>query len=255
MRALSSRAVVLCALGAVTLAAFALAALPARLAFDLAASASGARAGLVQGSVWDAQILRLEVQGVSVAELDAALAPASLLGGAARFDVTVRDPTLGGRGALVLTPGGAVIEDAQGVFTLSRLASGALPFAAGLPGDESVQLQITRLATNRDGACLDADGRITTAALVAAGQAYGVVLPVLEGALFCAGEALAMDLAGATGELALEGRITLSGGEPQWRFQARTSDREAVMALSVLGFDQAAPGVFELDSQRLQPQG
>lgn len=241
------RAAPLLGLGLVVFAALAVAALPARVVFDIAAQPSGARAGLVQGTVWDAQILRLGAGGLPIAEIRAALRPASLLGAAARFDVTVRDPGLRGGGQVVLTGGGAAIEAADAVIALSRF-----PLAASLPPGQSARVEIDRIAVDRQGRCLEAQGRVTTAALAAAGESFGTALPVLNGNFFCADDLLALQLDGESDRLALSGRLRFEPAGPAWRIEARTADREVVAALSLLGFVQEATGMFVLDSTRSQ---
>lgn len=241
------RAAPLLTVGLIGFAILAIAALPARMIFDMAAAPSGARAGLVQGTVWDAQVLRLNVGGAPIAQIRAALRPASLLGGAARFEVAVRDDSLRGEGEVILSPGGAAIEAATGVIGLSRFA-----LAAGLPPGQSARVEIDRIAVDRQGRCLEAQGRVTTAALVAAGDSFDAVLPMLSGAFFCAGDQLAVQLDGATEALSLSGRLRFEPAAPAWRIEARTADRDVVAALSVLGFVQEGAGLFVLDSARAE---
>lgn len=244
-----NRALAYAILGGVLFVFFALAALPARLVFDAAAGPAGLRAGLVQGSVWDAQILRLSAGGPPITEIRAGLRPASLLVGAARFDVSVRDATLRGEGVLALRPSGAALEAFTGVAALSRF-----PLIAGLPEGQSVQVDIERLAVDAQGRCREADGTVRTGALAAAGEPFGAALPVLEGGLLCAGEAIAVQLDGRSEAIELSGRIRFEPDGPSWRVSARTRDRDVVAALSVIGFLQTGPGAFELDSQRLEEE-
>lgn len=232
-------------LGVVLFAAFAVANLPARLIFDAAAGPAGLQAGLVQGTVWDATILRLDAGGPPVAETRARLRPGGLPGGSARFDVTVRDATLRGDGVVTLRSGGASVEEATGVMALSRL-----PLSSALPPGQSIQLDITRIAVDHDGNCLEAEGSLQTAALAAAGESFGVELPMLTGAFLCAGERIAVQIDGANDRLSLSGRIRLEPAGPAWRIEARSQDRDVVAALSLLGFEQNGPNVFLLDSQR-----
>jgi hypothetical protein len=239
------RPILFIALGVILFAAFAVASLPARLIFDAAAAPAGIQAGLVQGTVWDATILRLDAGGPPVAETRARLRPGALLSGAARLDVTVRDSTLRGDGVLTLRSGGATLEDAAGVMALSRL-----PLSGALPPGQSVQADITRLAVDRDGNCLEAEGTLRTAALAAAGESFGAELPMLTGALLCAGDRIAVQIDGANDRLSLSGRIRLEPAGPVWRIEARSQDRDVVAALSLLGFEQDGPDVFLLDSQR-----
>jgi len=239
------RPILLIVLGVVLFAAFACAALPARLIFDAAAGPAGLQAGLVQGTVWDATILRLSAGGPPVAETRARLRPGGLLSGAARFDVTVRDATLRGDGVVTLRSGGATLEGATGVMALSRLQ---LSFA--VPPGQSVLADITRIAVDRDGNCLEAVGTLRTAALAAAGESFGAELPMLTGELLCAGDRIAIQIDGANDRLSLSGRIRLEPAGPVWRIEARSQDRDVVAALSLLGFEQDGPDVFLLDSQR-----
>lgn len=238
------------ALGLVLFAVFVAAALPARVFFDAAAGPAGLRAGLVQGTVWDATLLRLSAGGPPVAETRARLRAGSLMTGAARFDVTVRDATLRGEGVVTLRPGGAAIEDAAGAMALSRL-----PLAAALPPGQSVQAEIERLAIDREGRCLEAEGTLRTAALAAAGEPFGAALPVLEGGFLCAGDRVAVQVEGTNERIALSGRIRFEPAGPVWRVEARTQDRDAVTVLSILGFVQSGSSAFVLDSEAYQEEG
>ena len=244
------RALVLTALGVAMFIGFAAATLPAQAVFDLAAGPHGVRAGLVQGSVWDAAAFRVRSGEVRLAEVRARLQSSSLLSGAARFDVQVIDPAARGQGQVVLSTAGLFIENAQGVIALDSFA-----MASALPPGQSAQVRISRIALDAQGRCQSADAHVTTAALMAAGEALGAALPLLEGEFFCAGDQLALALSGENDRLSLDGRILFEPGEPSWSVQARTTDRDVAAALSLAGFQQEGPGVFALDSARLNAGG
>jgi len=245
-----TRPVLLSAAGVAAFLVFAVASMPARVVFDAVAGPAGVSAGLVQGTVWDARLLRLSAGGAPVAELDARLRPAGLLSGAARFDVTVRDPGVRGSGVLALSPGAAAVESGSGVIALSRLPS---PIPA--PPGASVQVEIDRLAVDGQGRCVEAEGRVTSAALTEAGEGLGVALPLVSGAFLCAGEHVGLQLEGASQAVVLSGLIRFEPAGPVWRIEARSDDRDVVAALSLSGFVQDGPNVFVLDSETLEGGG
>jgi len=222
-------------LGGVAFVGFALAAAPARLVHDFAMRPAGIEAGLVTGTVWNASARRVSAGGVAVSDVEARLQAAPLLTGRAVFDVTVRDPALRGTGRVVLTPGAVRLEDADGVFALEAVPALA---AADLPPGESARVEIDRLVLDPQGRCLEAQGRLTSAALVSAGQRYGAELPVLTADLRCADDAVALDFSGRSDTLALTGRVRLLNTGPHWRIEAETSERDVIAALSLMGFDQ-----------------
>ena len=228
---------------------FAAATAPARVIFDAAAEPAGLRAAMVQGTVWDAQIVRLSAGGPPVADVRARLRPASLITGAARFDIEARDPSLRGQGVLALSLAGAALEEVEGVAALSRLS---LPVS--LPDGQSARVEIDELALDRNGRCRAAEGRVMTTGLSASGEAFGADLPALEGVFLCAGDAVALDVSGRSASLAVSGRIRFEHAGPVWRLEARSTDRDVIAAVSMLGFSQTGPGVFELDSRTLQEE-
>ncbi|XBQ16678.1 MAG: type II secretion system protein N [Oceanicaulis sp.] len=208
---------------------------PARLAFDLAARPSGVEAGLVTGTIWDASLRRISAGGARIEAARAEMRPAALLGGRAVWDVTISDPDLRGAGRLILAPSGVVIENADGVLRLDQIPALA---AASLPAGETARMVIDRLALDDQGGCIDAQGRITTAALVSAGERFGAGLPLLNADLTCLGGALGMTLSAENETLILTGTARLVSGKPDWRLEARTTDREVIAALGLLGFEQ-----------------
>lgn len=222
-------------LGLVAFTGFAVALAPARLVYDAAARPAGIEAGLVTGTVWNASARRVRAGGVALNEVEARLRPGPLLTGRAVFDVTIADPALRGAGLVTLSAGGVRFEDASGVIAL-----GAIPAltAADLPPGESARVEIERLVLDPQGACLEAQGRMTSAALASAGEDYGADLPVVTADLVCAGEAVALNVSGRSDTLALTGRVRFVEGGPRWRLEAETDDRDVIAALSLMGFDQ-----------------
>lgn len=228
---------------------FVLANLPARLVFDLAARPAGLSAGLVQGPAWDAALWRLQSGETRLAEARAQLAPASLLTGTARLDVQIIDPTVRGDGQVRVSAGGIEIRDASAVIALERFA-----LATMLPPGESAQLSIETLRLDSQGRCENAEGRVSSAALIGLGESLGVDLPRLDGELFCAGDQLGLELQGQNARLSLQGTVRLSQRATQWTVRAETSDAQVVQALSILGFEQVGPGSFLLDSVQLDEE-
>ena len=228
-----SRTARLLLVGAAAFAAFAAAALPARVAFDLAARPAGIEAALVHGTVWDAAAWRIRAGDLAIAEAQARLRPASLLSGAARFDARIVDPVVQASGAVRMGLGSVALETVSGVILLS-----AIPALnrAGLPGAEPVRFDIERLALARDGACLTAEGRATTAALVSFGERFGVSLPLIEARLACLGGRPGVEFSGSNETLTLAGRVRAVDGDVAWRADARTGNEDVAAALAALGF-------------------
>ncbi|CAN0297180.1 unnamed protein product, partial [Chrysoparadoxa australica] len=171
-------------IGLILFVGFLIAAMPARLIFDLALKPAGVEAGLVQGRVWDAQLLRIQSGRLSIGEARASLAPASLMTLSPRFDVTLSDPALRGDGIVTFGAGGARVEDARGVVRLDQV----MPELAALGGDEVIQLSVDTLALDADGRCEAASGQATTAALIGLGERYEINLLILRFDLLCAGD-------------------------------------------------------------------
>lgn len=230
-----TRWIVYALLGLVAFTGFAVALAPARLVYDAAARPAGIEAGLVTGTVWNASARRVRAGGVALNEVQARLRPGPLLTGRAVFDVTLADPALRGAGLVTLSAGEVRFEDAAGVIALNALPALA---AADLPPGETAQVEIERLVLGPRGECREALGRMTSAALVSAGERYGAPLPLLTADLACAGDAVALDFSGRSAVLALTGRVRFFEAGPSWRIEAETEDRDVIAALSLLGFDQ-----------------
>lgn len=235
MTGLARRILPLAGLGLAAFIGFSLALTPARLAFDLAGRPAGVEAGLVTGTVWDADLRRVRAGGMAIEAIEAKLAPLPLLTGRAVIDFTVADSALRGSGRLIVKPDERVLEAASGVLGLD---SAPALSAADLPAGQSARIEIERLVLSPSGACREARGRVTSAALVAAGRRYDAELPALNAALACAGDAVALNFSGAAQALELSGQIRLSPTGPQWRIMAETADRDMIAALSLMGFSQ-----------------
>jgi general secretion pathway protein N len=233
------RWIVYALLGLVAFAGFAVALAPARLVYDAAARPAGIEAGLVSGTVWNASARRVRAGGMALHEVEARLRPVPLLTGRAVFDVSVADPALRGAGLVTLSAGGVRFEDAAGVIGLDAIPALA---AADLAPGESARVEIERLVLGPQGECLEAQGQMTSAALVSAGEGYGADLPMVTAELACAGEAVALDFSGRSDTLALTGQVRFVEGGPSWRIEAQTEDRDVIAALSLMGFDQEGRG-------------
>jgi hypothetical protein len=228
--------------GLVCFLGFLVAATPARLVFDLALKPAGIEAGLVQGRVWEARLWRVQAGDLTIADARAQLAPASLLTGAARFDVVLADPALRADGVAVLRPGGVRIENARGVMQLDRV----MPELAVLAPDEVLQFDIEMLALDDEGRCEAASGEARSAALITLGERYEVDLPVLRFDFTCAGDRVAADLSGRSEAVAVSGRLRFGDQGLEGRVEARSTVNNVIAALSFAGFDQADQGVFVL---------
>ncbi|MCP2679295.1 type II secretion system protein N [Maricaulaceae bacterium NA33B04] len=228
--------------GLILFVGFLIAAMPARLIFDLALKPAGVEAGLVQGRVWDAQLLRIRSGQLSIDEARASLEPSSLLRFSPRFDVTLSDPALRGEGVVTLSGGGVRIEDARGVVRLDQV----MPELAALGGDEVIQLSLEALALDASGRCEAASGQATTAALIGLGERYGSNLPVLRFDLICAGDRIGADVSGLSDAVEVEGRLQFTERGPEGRIEAQTSVTNVIAALSFMGFEQVNQTTYTL---------
>lgn len=208
---------------------------PARLAFNAVAPTARLDAGLVQGTVWDAHLLRLHVGGLVFAEAEASLAPASVLGGAPRLEFTLTDPQARLSGVAVARDG-VTLRDVSGVVQL-----GLIPGLGGgaLPADGVVRLEAVSVQFDREGRCVSADGRGVTPVLADLGVRYGAELPVLALALRCEAGLVTVDVTGNAPALSVTGVVTLAAPAPRWRFEARAGDETLASVLTALGFEQA----------------
>ncbi len=229
-------------LGVVLFIAFLIAAMPARFVFDLSLKPAGIEAGLVQGRVWNAQILRLRSGDMAIAEASAQLEPASLIRFSPRFDVALSDPALRGRGSVTLSASGLRAEDASGVVRLDRL----VPELAFLGSEEVLQIDIDRLQLDGAGRCRAAEGGAMTPALLTLGERYGVDMPVLEFDLLCAGDRVGADLSGVSEAVEFSGRVRFGEQDLEGRVEARTSERDVIAALSFAGFEQLDQTTYAL---------
>lgn len=236
------RAILPLVIGLILFVGFLIAAMPARLIFDLALKPAGVEAGLVQGRVWDAQLLRIQSGQLSIDEARASLEPSSLLAFSPRFDVTLSDPDLRGEGVVTLSGGGVRVEDARGVVRLDQV----MPELAALGGDEVVQLTIDTLALDGSGRCEAASGQATTAALIGLGERYEINLPVLRLDLMCAGDRVGAAVSGQSDAVEISGRLQFTGQGPQGRIEAQTSVTNVIAALSFMGFEQVNQTTYTL---------
>ncbi len=229
-------------IGLILFVGFLIAAMPARLIFDLALKPAGVEAGLVQGRVWDAQLLRIQSGRLSIGEARASLAPASLMTLSPRFDVTLSDPALRGDGIVTFGAGGARVEDARGVVRLDQV----MPELAALGGDEVIQLSVDTLALDADGRCEAASGQATTAALIGLGERYEINLPILRFDLLCAGDRVGAAVSGQSDAVEISGRLQFTGQGPEGRIEAQTSVTNVIAALSFMGFEQVNQTTYTL---------
>lgn len=240
------RMIPLLSLAVIAFAVFAVASLPALAVFNMAGN--GARAALIQGSVWDAGFWRVQIGNTYIAQGRAQMRAGALLSGKAAFDVTIADPSLRGDGVAILSLGGMSLEDADITVGLSRFA-----LASGLPPGQTARIEVEDIRFDGEGRCVEARGEVSSAALMSAGESFDVALPMISGTFLCSGDQLALQLEGSNSQISLDGQIVFASSGARWRVEARASEREIVTALSILGFEQDGQDVFVLDSNQLEP--
>ncbi len=240
-----SRPIALIALFAAVFAIAAIVFLPARAAFDLAARPAGVGAELVHGPVWNAELHGVSAAGVRLERVQADLRAWPLLTGTARLDVSARGDGVAAYGLVDARRGRLALIDAAGTARFDRLPGGA-----GLPAGaaETVSFEIDRVVFDRQDGCVEAEGRVRSAVLVAIGEAYDVALPALAGTLACAGTSLAVHYDGESAALSVTGRLRL--GADGWALDAtaRAGERRVEPVLIALGFEEAG-GTWTLSTE------
>jgi len=206
---------------------------PARLVFD-GLQGSGVQAGLVQGTVWDAQAHRVRLGALTVAELNAHMQPAGLLSGAGVFDVRVQDPRVQLEGQVRATASQLAIQDLQGAVQFS-----AFPQLSGLPlpAQSGVFLDGVSVRLDQAGACVSAEGAGMTALLSDMGTRYGLDLPLVDLEAYCAGADLGFTLSGQSQALSVEGFVTVNTSALRYRVEARSTVSDVIGVLVALGFE------------------
>jgi hypothetical protein len=222
-------------IGVVTFVIVLIAFLPARFVFDRAAAQTGFEAGLVQGTVWNNQIVRLRADRAVIQDIRSSLRPAGLFTGKARFDVEIQDRSLRGTGLVSLTPGTVSIDDTQLTIRLDMIPE---IVQSGLARGQSARVTIDSVTLTHEGDCIEAAGKIVTPVLIATGERYGVDLPLLNGSLRCAGGDLALDLTGQNDIIGVSGLIRVNSQDMDWSLEAQTTNTNMIAALSFLGFEQ-----------------
>lgn len=208
---------------------------PARLVYSALLS-SGVQAGLVQGTIWNGQALRVRRGDVELQRVETALDPGSLLSGRMRVQTEIIDPRVQARAVIGVSSNGIDIRDAQGAVALSAWPGLAALPAFALAGDAVVQLDGVSVSLDHEGRCLSAEGAMMSAALADLGERYDLDLPIVDMTLSCEGEQVALSLTGAGPTLDLAGRIVLSTPQPSYRLRATPHDPAAGPVLSLLGF-------------------
>ena len=205
---------------------------PTRLVYD-ALAPSGVEAGLVQGSVWRGQALRVRLGGRVVQQVETGLEPASLLALSPAMSMRVTDPEIQIDARLRAAGDAIRIEEAQGLVSVR-----ALPLLAGLPtpADSFARLDGVSVSLDQAGRCISAEGAVMSPALADAGARYAVALPILDMSVFCAGDVLALNLSGQSPAVDLEGVIRLDAQAPSYRIVATPHDPEGGRVLSLMGF-------------------
>lgn len=210
---------------------------PLRLAVAiLGLDAEGMTARDVSGSVWGGRIEALNVSGVALGSVDAALSPFHLLIGEARIAVSRSS------GAEALGPvSGAVIvsRNSQGIAGLNAM----IPLGAALAPLPVGAVTTTGLTVRfENGACVRAGGNVRAAL---SGSFAGVALAQgLSGDVNCNGHYVRVPLASQSGQERLDLRIAATGDYVADLIAAEPA-ADRVPALAALGF-QAAPGGYRL---------
>jgi len=207
---------------------------PARLVFD-GLAAHGVQAALVQGSVWNAHAVRVQIGGVSVGQVRARLAPVSVLSGTPRLKLHLEDPAMALTGDVILRSGAVSVEALSGVVEMR-----ALPGSRDWPiaSDSFVELQAVAVSLDQTGGCQSASGSGMSTVLTDLGPRYGLDLPVLDLRVQCAGDALGVQLSGEASDLRLEGMIRLQPGvPPRYRLDAYPGHSDLFAPLAAMGFE------------------
>ncbi len=206
--------------------------LPLRLALGLLdAGESGLTVRSAQGSVWAGSLTDAHLGQLALGDLKAGLSPWPLLLGRARIELDGRE---------------GVVRPFHGAITISRHRTGLDDVTASLAtGPLFAPLPVTQLDLQAvsahfvDGACQDAEGRVTVALAPAAA---GITLPAtLAGSARCDGNALLLPLQSTAGTESVTVRIPAAGTYSAV-FLVRPSDPAAAQKLEAAGFAPSAQG-------------
>lgn len=211
--------------------------LPLRLAIALLGlEAEGVTARSVSGSVWHGRIQDLNVGGVGLGSVDAALSPWHLLAGQARI-------------AVARSADAAALGPVNGAIVVSRNTRGVVDLTATVPlAAVLAPLPIGTVTTDGlsvrfdSGVCTRAAGSVRAAL---SGSFAGIALAQgLSGAATCDGRYLRLPLVSQSGQERLDLKVAATGEYIADLIAAGpTADR--VPALAALGF-QAGPGGYRL---------
>ena len=220
------------ALGGAMFAAALFLFLPLRLVLGwFGADDAGLTARTADGSVWAGSLTDAHLGQLALGDLKAHLSPWPLLIGRARIELDGREDAA---------------RPFHGAVSVSRHRTGIDDATASLPtGNLFAPLPVTRFDLDAvsahfvDGACHDAEGRVSVSLTTAAA---GIALPAtLTGTARCDGEALLLPLTSSAGTESVTLRV-LAAGTYAATFLVRPSDPDAAQKLELAGFAPTSAG-------------
>ena len=222
-----------CAVAAVAL-------MPARVFHALVLQPRGIEAAQITGTVWNGQWHDLRLGAARLTHLEGALHGTSLLRGRAVLQVRLSDPRGRGEGRMILADGSVTLQDVSGRIVPAGLVPLAGPARAVLA--EPVIFSEVQARFGPRG-CETASGAVRFARLLALDAQGGGSLPVLDGALECAGSLPAIRFAGETADVRISGHVRFGAGSAAWSLESQPRTDTITMALYAMGFEDSGDGL------------
>ncbi len=198
--------------------------------------AAGAGAGWAQaqGTMLNGKIYGLHIGGQPIGDVSLRLRPVSLLSLAPEFDMQWGGAGGQGAGVLSVSTGRVAVRELRAQQKISSIEGLTAPVRA-IGG--TLRLTDAAFIITPNG-CESASGQISTDAVSKAAEQYGRQFGLVEGALSCIENDVAMSLNGQSergDKVHVDGRSSLLG-ESELNAAIVTQDSEIVLALSQVGF-------------------
>ena len=198
-------------------------------------SASGIAYRSINGTIWNAQVTNVSIDGVYLGDIRAKFRASHLLRAALAYKIDVSGGGVRSQSILSQSFFGTVaVRDAN-----VEIGSGVLGryFLMGVPISGSATLSNSNIARNRNG-CISADGSLNTDALGNLARQFGLPNIDLIGTIDCVDRKLSAELHGAQEDMgAIEFKVSeLDAFRYRMRVTVTTQNDQLKQALQLAGF-------------------
>ncbi len=219
--------------GGVAFVAAATAFLPARAFHAVVLQPRGVEAAMVTGTVWNGQWHDVRVGSVELAHVRGAVSARSLVTGRPAVNLAITDPRGRAEGIVILAGQGVELRGLSGRILPSGFVSISGPGRAAL--NEPVMFSDVQGVFGARG-CEALSGSVRHGGLLALDTAGAGALPVLDGALECAGSLPALRFAGESQDVRIDGHVRLGLRSAGWSLSAGPRSETMALALRAIGF-------------------